>query len=271
MSMYWIYDIPNWQLAVLIIGVFVAFALVGFAASRPLVRRLLNGSPAHNDIVSFFFAGIGVFYGLAMGLIAVATWEDYSDVDGMVSQEAAALAGLYRDLDCYPQPFRRAVEDRLRDYTRFILDKAWPAHQKGEAPEGGTVALDELKDQVLEFEPKSERDKIAHAQVLASLDGVIANQRLRLESVGTALPMSLWAVLLVGAALTIAFTYLFWVENVRLHAVLVAMLATFIGLLIFLTAAMDNPYRGEFSVSSDAFRVVLDNVMKPTATGSPTP
>lgn len=269
MSMYWIYDIPNWQLAILIIVVFVAVSLVGLAATRPLVRRLLNASSAHNDIVSFFFAGIGVFYGLAMGLIAVATWEDFADVDGLVSKEAAAVAGLYRDLDCYPQPFRRAVEDRLRDYTRFVIEKAWPAHQKGEAPEEGTIALDDLKDQLLEFEPRSEREKISHAQVLASLDGVIANQRLRLESVGTGLPLSLWAVLLVGAALTIAFTYLFWVENVRLHAVLVAMLATFIGLLIFLTAAMDNPYRGEFSVSPDTFRVVLDNVMKPPA--SPTP
>ena len=31
-------------------------------------------------------------------------------------------------------------------------------------------------------------------------------------------------------------------------------MAIFIGLLVFLTAAMDNPFRGEFSVSADAFQ-----------------
>jgi hypothetical protein len=82
--------------------------------------------------------------------------------------------------------------------------------------------------------------------------------------VGTGLPASLWSVVLIGGLLDIALTYLFWVENRKLHALLVALLATFIGLLIFLTAAMDNPFRGEFSVSPASFQTVLDNVMKPS-------
>ena len=34
-----------------------------------------------------------------------------------------------------------------------------------------------------------------------------------------------------------------------------------LAMLIFLTAAMDSPYRGEFSVSSDAYKYVLQHVM----------
>ena len=49
-------------------------------------------------------------------------------------------------------------------------------------------------------------------------------------------------------------TYLFWVENLKLHALAVAILACFIALLIFLTAAMDNPFRGEFSVNPTSSR-----------------
>ena len=56
-------------------------------------------------------------------------------------------------------------------------------------------------------------------------------------------------------------TYLFWIENLKLHALAVGILACFIGLLIFLTAAMDNPFRGEFSVSSDVFQTILEKVM----------
>jgi hypothetical protein len=36
--------------------------------------------------------------------------------------------------------------------------------------------------------------------------------------------------------------------------------ASLLGLLVFLTAAMDNPFRGEFSVSPDAFQIVFDNM-----------
>jgi hypothetical protein len=264
MSMYWIYDYPNWQLGVAMVVLCVGVSLLGLFATRPLTRWLLGASPVHNDIVSYVFAGIGVFYGLALGLIAVATWEDFTDVDGLVGKESAALAGLYRDLDGYPQPLRGEAEAMLRDYTRHVIEKDWPAHRRGAGNEEGSELLDRFEDRIMAFEPSSEREKIVQADVMRSLDGVVEDRRLRLQAVGTGLPASLWCVVLIGALLNIALTYLFWVENRKLHAVLVALLATFIGLLIFLTAAMDNPFRGEFSVSPDSFQMVLDNVMKPS-------
>jgi hypothetical protein len=81
--------------------------------------------------------------------------------------------------------------------------------------------------------------------------------------VTTALPAALWAIVLVGALLTIELTYLFTVKSSVLHTLLVGILATFIGLLVFLTTSMDNPLRGEFSVSPDAFEMVLQKDMRP--------
>ena len=80
--------------------------------------------------------------------------------------------------------------------------------------------------------------------------------------VSTGLPAALWAVVLIGAVLNGLLTYLFWIENFKLHALAVAILACFIALLIFLTAAMDNPFRGEFSVNSDVFQTILEKVMR---------
>ena len=99
------------------------------------------------------------------------------------------------------------------------------------------------------------------AEVLRSLDTVQEERRLRLQAVPTGLPAALWSVVLIGAVLNIGLTYLFWVENLTVHAILVAILAIFICVLVFLTAAMDNPFRGQFSVSADAYQTVLDNVM----------
>jgi hypothetical protein len=263
MNFYWIYDIPNWLLCVLVVLVFNTVALGGLIATRPLARRFLKSSSAHNEVVSFFFAGIGVFYGLALGLIAVGTWQNFTEVDSLVGKEAAELASLYRDFDGYSQPFRRQLEDALRDYTKLVVENEWPAHQKGQTPERGTIALDDIENQIMAFEPRTERDKIVHAEVLHSLHSLVELRRMRLQSVPAGLPAALWCVVMIGAWLNVSITYLFWVENFRLHAILVALLATFIALLVFLTAAMDNPFRGQFSVSEDSFRIVLQQVMKP--------
>jgi hypothetical protein len=262
MTLYWIYDLQNWVLGLLIIAVLAGGSLAGLYATRPLVKRLLGGSSTHNDVVSYFFAGIGVFYGLALGLIAVATWENYTEIDGVVGTEAAAVASLYRDLDGYSQPLRGRLERLLRDYTQVVIAKEWPAHKQGVALEDGDALLDHIEDEIMNFEPTKEREKVLQGEVLRSLDTVQEQRRLRLQAVPTGLPAALWSVVLIGAILNIGLSYLFWVENFRLHALLVVIMAIFIGLLIFLTAAMDNPFRGEFSVAPDAFQTVLDNVMK---------
>jgi hypothetical protein len=263
MTFYWIYDLPNWLLMILCITIAVVGSVAGLLVSRPLARKLLDGSGQYNDVVSWVFAGIGVFYGLALGLIAVATWEDFSSVDGQISKEAAAIDALYDDLDGYPAPRRAALEAALRDYTRSIVVKDWPAHRKGESDENGERLLGRLEDEVLGFDPSNERQKIAHAEVVRGLAEVVEARRLRVISVSTSLPAALWAVVLLGAILNTVPLYLLWVENLRLHAILVALFSTFIALLIFLTAAMDNPFRGEFSVSPEVYQELLDKVMTP--------
>jgi hypothetical protein len=261
MTFYWIYDLPNWVLGVLIVATFVALSLAGLFVTRPMVRKLLGPGTHSNDLVSYFFAGIGVFYGLALGLIAVATWENYTDIDTVVGTEAAAVASFYRDLDGYPQPVRGRLEAMMRDYAKVVIEKEWPAHKEGIALEDGDALLDSLEDEAMMFEPTKEREKLLQAEVLRSLDTVQEQRRLRLQAVPTGLPAALWSVVLIGALLNVGLTYFFWTDNLAMHAILVAMLAVFIGLLVFLTAAMDNPFRGDFSVSASAFQSVLDNVM----------
>jgi hypothetical protein len=112
------------------------------------------------------------------------------------------------------------------------------------------------------FEPSSDRERITHAEVVRSLDELVRLRTERLQSVTAGLPAALWSVVLIGALLNFVLTYLFWVDDLPLHATLVSLFATFVGLLVFLTAAMDNPFRGEFSVSPDAFQSVLETVMK---------
>ena len=43
MSFYWIYDLPNWLLCILIVAIIVGLALAGLFVSRPIVKRLVGG------------------------------------------------------------------------------------------------------------------------------------------------------------------------------------------------------------------------------------
>ena len=260
-SIYWIYDIPNWELFLLMLGVFAGISLGGLYLTRPLVRRIVDGSDKYNDVTNYYFTAIGVLYGLTLGLIAVGTWQNFNDVDSKVAKEATSLGALYRDVDGYPEGLRYEAEKLLRNYAKVAIEQEWPAHRQGVVLDLCDHLLDDLENKIMAFEPSREAEKIAHAEVIRSLSELVGNHGYRVQSVSVALPGVLWTVVLIGAVINIGVTYFFWLDNLRLHSLLVIAFSSALAMLIFLTAAMDNPYRGEFSISSEPFQYVLDHVM----------
>jgi hypothetical protein len=47
-----------------------------------------------------------------------------------------------------------------------------------------------------------------------------------------------------------------------IHLVIGGVLSFFVGVVIFLIAAMDHPFRGEVSVGPDAFELIYTSLMK---------
>ena len=261
MSFFWIYDLPNWLLGLLTVLLFAGLAGAGLVASRPLVRRALGPPPGHNDVVSYYLGAFGVFYGLTLGLIAVATWQNFADLDGLVNREAAALRVLDRGVASYPEPARGELQRRLLAYATFVIEREWPAQSRGEAPEDGDFLMTEFGRPLAAFEPATAGQQALHAETLRAYGRYVELRRERLFSVATGLPAVVWWVLVIGAALNIVLTYLFSVERLGAHLLLTLALTVFVALLIFLIAAMDHPIRGEFSVGPDAFRTVRQQML----------
>jgi hypothetical protein len=73
----------------------------------------------------------------------------------------------------------------------------------------------------------------------------------------------MWLVVLLGAALSLSASFFFHVDDVRLHATLVVLLAIFIASVIFVVLAMDHPFRGDLGLSAEPYQLIYDHLMKP--------
>ena len=153
-------------------------------------------------------------------------------------------------------------------YVRNITDA-------GHFEEEGREAEDKIaKKAILEkLEPMELVQKYTNLfhWAMRQFNNMVVLRRMRLQSVPSGLPGSMYSVILIGALLNIMVSWLFVVENVGLHSFLNVLMAALLGLLVYLIAAMDNPFRGDFSVSPDAFVEVRDQLMKPAAGGVPVP
>src|SRR6185436_3908235 len=100
-----------------------------------------------HEAVSGTVQAIGVFCGITVGLIAVGVWNTNSNASDLVSREATSLGSLYRDVTGYPEPIKSELQSKLRDYTVFIIEKAWPAQREGRGQQvhEGITIMDEFQ------------------------------------------------------------------------------------------------------------------------------
>lgn len=262
MDFFWIYDLPNWAVILLITSSFVAISVGGMLLTRKYVERWLGFLREQNELVSYFISATGVFYGITVGLIAVGTWENYSSTSDIVSEEASALAALYRDANSYPEPTRTQLTAILKEYTEYVIHEAWPLQREGIVPAHGTEIVTVFRKKLYAFEPITESQKIIHGETLDQFNEFAQIRRRRLISVTEGLPSLMWWVIIGGGLLNLFLSYLFVVENKLLHVLLNAILGAVVGILVFLIVAMDYPFRGEFSIEPTAFQNVYDQLMK---------
>src|SRR5215470_13996984 len=145
----WFYEISPLRAAVIMAVFIESLALIGLVLIRRLVIPRLHYHDGANDAVSGTVQAIGVFYGITVGLIAVGVWNTNSNASDLVSKEAASIGSLYRDVSGYPSPLREELRARLRDYTVFVINQAWPAQQRGQGQiiGGGEQILDDFPGQ----------------------------------------------------------------------------------------------------------------------------
>jgi hypothetical protein len=223
----------------------------------------VDTQPDWNEVMGYVLSCHGVLYGILLGMIAVGTYQNYSDVEQTVEQEASALGALYRDASSYPEPIRGELQALLREYTRYVIEEAWPAQRRGIIPEGGTARVTAFQQKLVSFEPATTGQEILHGAAVQQFNRFVELRRERLHHVTTGLPPVLWYVVAVGAVLGIVLTWLFSINRLSVHLCVAGLLSLLTGLVVFLIAAMDHPFRGEVSVSPEAYEIVQRSLMAP--------
>ena len=260
---YWIYDYPSSKVGALFAVVFVLVTWAATFALRRYLHPWFHRDRRANEMVGFVLSSYSVFYGILIGLIAVAAYQNFGTVSDLVTREASSLGALYRDLSGYPQPDRERLQGDLREYTRSEIERDWPQQQRGIVPSEGTHRLRQFTEDLLTFRPADLRDEVIHAETLRQVNNYMDFRRSRLNSVTVGIPPVLWWVVGIGAVIALLLLAMLDME-IHVHLILGAALSMFLGLVIFLIAAMDNPFRGEVSVTPDPFRQVYETLMLPS-------
>ena len=257
-----LFDIPLILSGPALITVLVGISLISLGWFRKHRLPRLRFGEGDVEFSAAMLASIMVFYGLATALTAVQVWEAYEKTREITEREASTLAAFYRDVSEYPEPSRTLMRERIRDYTHRVIHESWPEQRQGRIPTEGVKSMNELQSVLFRFEPATEAHKGLALETLASYDRMMEARRMRLNSVERKLPGILWLVIILGAFISLISAFYFPVHDERVHRAQVALLAGFIGLVIFMILALDRPYRGDLGLEPRPYEILYEQLMK---------
>lgn len=257
---YRIYDIPNWLFGLITISTFVLVAALGLIVSRRWTARIFRLSEGTNSTVNGFLAAVGVMYSLLAGLVAVATWQNQEAATATASKEAELIFVLYRDVCAFPEPQRHELQDRLKQYLHFVIDVAFPAHRRGETANGGTRILSDFQGILTAYQPATANQQIMLSEAFTAFNKVVEARRMRINAVDAGIPSVFWTVIMAGAVFSIMLTYMFCLPSLKTHLFFTGIFSLFLGFVIFLIAALDNPFRGDIGVSPAVYVSALEGL-----------
>ncbi|MGA6222256.1 DUF4239 domain-containing protein [Streptomyces umbrinus] len=235
-----------------------AATAVVFLVARvvPVARR-----KAHNDVLGFVYAEIGVIYAVVLAMVVVGVWDTRSQAHENTYTETNALLQIAWYGRTLPAPDGDRLGGLTERYTRTVIDDEWPlmGEQRDAAP--AWTLFTEIRETVNTAQPDTLADQARYDVALEAVAQLGDARRERVNEAATAgVPDLLWAVLLIGAAVNIGFVFLFGMESLRAHGGVAFALVFTVGVMLLIVYEFNYPFSGPLKVEPTAFRLALERI-----------
>jgi len=245
-----------------VVGLFMLVVAEIYAVGLMLLTRYHYGPDRlklNNEVAGFKFAVVGVFYAVMLAFVVIAVWEDYSDTENAVRDEAKAAVDLYHVAQAIPDQGDDIQTGVLR-YVDSVRAKAWDSMALGERNAEVAKELRALNEAVLALTPNNEKEEVLFHHALDLVTVMADSRNERLDSANGSVPGVLWFVLVVGGLITLGYPAFFAASNVGAQVLMTASLAALVALSLLLALAFDFPFTGNPHISREPFAEALQQM-----------
>ena len=222
-----------------------------------MFRRALSPDqlPDSHEVAGYLLAVVGTMYAVLLGLVVVEALAKFQEARNNVQAEANSLADVFLLSERFSPEKEKEIKALCLHYAQRVVDAEWPEMDDGKVdPECRRTAI-KLMRAVQGLEPKTPAEQGLYPTAVQEVCQLWDCRRTRVNAAQNGVPFEEWMVLLVGAVVTISFTYLFALKDIRLQAAMTAMVAVLIALNLLLVLWFGYPFSGDRKVHPDAFRV----------------
>jgi hypothetical protein len=246
--------------AIVIISCLVVLALAAITIFRRR-KDALTPVDVPSGTAEAMLGVIGTLFSVLLGLLVAGAIDRYHDVTQSAENESNGVGNIYRLAKGLEETDRKRIRGLCRDYARDVVEVEWPLMKRPAFSKSTQDIYVRLWDACICVNPVNDRENNIHAAILGDINTVGQERRTRALTVMSPLPLTLWAVIICGSLITIAFTHFFTQHMGSLHWMMTALVALSLGLNIWLLAAYSAPFTGDLAIRPQGFELLLNATM----------
>jgi hypothetical protein len=224
------------------------------------------GGEEHNDVLRFAAGTIGLVFAFFIGFVVSALWGQINAADGRARTEGASGVQLVDRLHVFDEPDRTRIQNALLQYERAAVVE-WDVAADGRTYPPADQALSGLRSAYEQVRARTDLQTAMLTDSFADLDNLSQARTQRVLQARTDIgpPWSLWAVILLTAALLLGCAIIYSVEEPATHFTMVTILGVVVGTILFLVLMLSHPFIGEIATSPEPLRDVI-RILSPPPT-----
>jgi uncharacterized protein DUF4239 len=246
-------EVPIWLLLIAVVASIVGAVLLLVWLIRRLLPAVAEGFDA--EVSSQMLGVVAALFGLLFAFIIVIAYQNYSDAQSNVTDEADALAAVVRDSGALLPPDRDRVRASIGAYVRTVVDEEWPRMREGEDSSHAWAAVDRIFATLQGVGPgESPAGSAFYEDSVRQLNAAVEARRNRLDDAKGGLPWVIGALIVVGSLVIVGYAALVGSRSFWFHAIGAGAIALVIGMSLVVLVTLLYPFSGDLAVDSEPFR-----------------
>jgi hypothetical protein len=240
----------------------VVLAIIVYSVAGVLVvRRFVHHSilQLHQDVAGFIFTTLGVIYAVLLAFAVLIVWEQFSKAEENIALEEAVALSIQENMENYPSP---EIATRLRPlfgaYVQSVFKEEFPQLRAGKADPHVNETFTALIRSVWQIDPANQGEQRALSQLQGDVRELAKYRAARFLANKQSIPRVVWRTLILGALVTIGFTFLFGTEKLIPQLIMNACYGAVIAMVLVVIIELDNPFLGEVSIEPIGYQTILN-------------
>jgi len=249
--------LPTWQTFLLVGLTLIVYSVAGIL----VVRRFVHHSvlQLHHEVAGFIFATLGVIYAVLLAFVVLIVWEQFSKAEENMALEEAVALSIYESIENYPSP---EIATRLRTlfvaYVQSVLTEEFPQLRAGKTDPYVNETFTALIRSVRQINPANQDEQHALSQLQGDVRELAKYRAERFLANVQSIPRVVWRTLILGALVTIGYTFLFGTEKLIPQLIMNVCCGAVIAMVLVVIIELDNPFLGEVSIEPIGYQTILN-------------